>query len=56
VAKAETGVGGLKYDASKRAWPAELNVFFALILIVAAFEVMGRLFNTRDNVNTLFNE
>jgi inositol transport system permease protein len=63
VAKTETGVGGLKYDTSKKAWPAELNVFFALLLIVAAFEIMGRLFlgesflfNTRDNVDTLFNE
>jgi inositol transport system permease protein len=63
VAKTETGVGGLKYDTSKRAWPAELNVFFALIVIVAAFEILGRLFlddsflfNTRDNVDTLFNE
>jgi inositol transport system permease protein len=63
VAKADTGVGGLSYDSSKRAWPAELNVFVALILIVAIFEILGRLFigdsflfNTRENVDTLFNE
>jgi inositol transport system permease protein len=63
VAKADTGVGGLSYDPSKRAWPAELNVFVALILIVAIFEILGRLFigdsflfNTRENVDTLFNE
>ena len=63
MAKAETGVGGLKYDAAKKAWPAELNVFFALVAIIVAFEVLGRLvigdsflFNTRDNIDTLFNE
>ena len=63
MAKAETGVGGLKYDSAKKAWPAELNVFLALVAIVVAFEVLGRvflgdsfLFNTRDNVDTLFNE
>ena len=63
VAQATHGVGGLKYDASKRARPPELNVFVALLLIVAAFEILGRLiigdsflFNTRENVDTLFNE
>ncbi len=63
MAQATHGVGGLKYDASKRAWPPELNVFVALLLIVAAFEILGRLiigdsflFNTRPNVDALFNE
>jgi inositol transport system permease protein len=63
VAGTEAGVGGLSYDASKRAWPSELNVFFALIVIVAAFEIMGRLiigdsflFNTRTDVGGIFNE
>ena len=63
MAKGDTGIGGLKYDASKRAWPAELNVLFALVLIVAAFEILGRLFigesfllNSREGVDTLFNE
>jgi inositol transport system permease protein len=62
VAQSVDGVGGLKYDGSKRAWPPELNVFIALILIVSVFELLGRLvigdsflFNTRENVNTLFN-
>lgn len=39
-----------------------MSIFLALILIVAAFEILGRLilgdsflFNTRDNVDTLFN-
>jgi inositol transport system permease protein len=63
MAKSETGIGGLKYDASKRALPPELNVFFALLLIVAAFEILGRLFigdsflfNTRESLDTIFNE
>lgn len=56
------GIGGLKYDPKKRAKPAELNVFVALVLLVVAFEVLGRmllgdsfLFNTRDNVDAIFN-
>ena len=63
MAQATHGVGGLKYDASKRARPPELNVFVALLLIVAAFEILGRLiigdsflFNTRENVAGLFNQ
>jgi inositol transport system permease protein len=56
------GLGGLKYDPKRRARPPELNVFGALVLIVIAFEVLGWLlyrdsflFNTRDNVDTIFN-
>jgi inositol transport system permease protein len=56
------GLGGLKYDPAKKDRPQELNVFVALILIVAAFELIGRfvlgdsfLFNTRDNVDAIFN-
>ncbi|MDO8352578.1 MAG: ABC transporter permease [Aestuariivirga sp.] len=63
MAQATHGVGGLKYDASKRARPPELNVFVALLLIVATFEILGRiiigdsfLFNTRENVVGLFNQ
>lgn len=63
MAQATHGVGGLKYDASKRARPPELNVFVALLLIVAVFEILGRLiigdsflFNTRENVVGLFNQ
>jgi inositol transport system permease protein len=48
---------------TKRARPPELSILFALVLIVAAFEILGRLlmgdsflFNTRDNIDTLFNE
>lgn len=63
MAQATHGVGGPKYDASKRARPPELNVFVALLLIVAVFEILGRLvigdsflFNTRENVTGLFNQ
>jgi inositol transport system permease protein len=56
------GLGGLKYDPKRRARPPELNVFLALVLIVVTFEVLGWLiyrdsflFNTRANVDTLFN-
>jgi inositol transport system permease protein len=61
--KSAHGVGGITYDTSKRQWPNEINVFIALVLIVVAFELLGRLFlgdsflfNTRENVDTLFNE
>jgi len=57
------GVGGLSFDASKRHRPVELNVFIALVLIIAVFEMLGWLlisdsflFNTRDRIDTLFNE
>ncbi|MGL4491187.1 MAG: ABC transporter permease [Rhizobiaceae bacterium] len=53
----------MAYDASKRTRAPELNVLFALFLIVATFEILGRLiigesflFNSRPNVDTLFNE
>ncbi len=62
MAQTGFGVGGLKYDPSKRARPPELNVFLALVGIVLIFEALGWLvyhdsflFNTRDNVDTLFN-
>jgi inositol transport system permease protein len=63
MADASHGVGGLTFDASRRTLPPELNVLVALVLIVAVFEVLGRvlmgdsfLFNTRDNVDAVFNE
>lgn len=63
MSQATHGLGGLKYDPAKRTRPQELNVFIALIVIVAAFEVLGRLLmgdsfllNTRENVDTFFNE
>ncbi len=62
VSEANHGLGGLKYDPSKKARAPEWNVFAALILIVAIFEVLNRLnggsflFNVRDNVPGLFNQ
>lgn len=63
MAQASHGVGGLTYDHSRRSWPPEANIFIALVLIVLAFEVMGRLFmgdsflfNTRANIDAIFNE
>lgn len=56
------GLGGLKYDPTKRTRAPEWNVFGALVLIVIVFEVLNRLqggsflFNMRDNVDALFNE
>ncbi|WP_315925230.1 ABC transporter permease [Mesorhizobium sp. SP-1A] len=57
------GVGGVAFDTKKRHWPPELNVLLALVLLVAAFEIMGRLFlhdsflfNTRTNVDAIFNQ
>jgi inositol transport system permease protein len=62
MAHASHGIGGLAYDPSRRARPPELNILIGLVLIVAAFEALGWmligdsfLFNTRDNVDTLFN-
>lgn len=62
MSRATHGLGGLKYDPTRKARPQELNVFIALIAIVAAFELIGRifmgesfLFNTRENVQGLFN-
>jgi inositol transport system permease protein len=63
LAKSEAGIGDLKYDARRRAWPNELNILLALVIIVAAFEILGRLLlgesfllNTREGVPGLFNE
>ncbi|WP_299141304.1 ABC transporter permease [uncultured Tateyamaria sp.] len=66
MADATQGTGGLTFDAKKRAWPNELNIFFALILIIFAFEAAGQilpymkgqsfLFDTRDRFDSIFNE
>ncbi|MEM9604979.1 MAG: ABC transporter permease [Pseudomonadota bacterium] len=60
------GTGGLKYDEKKRSWPNELNIFFALILIIVVFEVLGQtlpymndqsfLFDSRGRFDSIFNE
>jgi inositol transport system permease protein len=62
LAEASHGLGGLKYDPSKRTRAPEWNVFAALVLIVIVFEVLNRLqggsflFNMRDNVDAIFNK
>ncbi|WP_284162883.1 ABC transporter permease [Frigidibacter sp. SD6-1] len=62
MAQTTHGLGGLKYDPTKRTRAAEWNVFFALLLIVFIFEVLNRLngssflFNMRDNVDAIFNK
>lgn len=62
MANSAHGIGGLTYDPAKKTKPPELNVFIALVLIVVAFEWIGRfgmgdsfLFNTRENVDAIFN-
>lgn len=62
MAQTSHGIGGLTYDPAKKARPPEWNVLLALVLITTAFEVIGRiflgdsfLFNTRDNVDAIFN-
>ncbi|RWN17026.1 MAG: ABC transporter permease [Mesorhizobium sp.] len=63
MAQTSHGVGGVGYDAKKRTWPAEFNVFLALVILVVIFELIGRiflgdsfLFNTRSDVGGIFNE
>ena len=63
MAKTSNGIGGVTDDPTRRTRPPELNVLAALVLIVLAFEILGWvlmgdsfLFNTRDNVDTLFNQ
>lgn len=62
VSEQTHGLGGLKFDPTKKARPQELNVFIAFVLIVLAFELLGRLiigesflFNTREGTTGLFN-
>jgi inositol transport system permease protein len=49
-------------EGMARRWPPELGVLLALVIITVVFEALNRLngnsflFNTRDNVDTLFNE
>ncbi|MBO6758922.1 MAG: ABC transporter permease [Roseibium sp.] len=57
------GIGGLTFDTSKRTWPNELNVFGALVLIVAIFELLGALvvgqsflFDSQGRFDSIFNE
>jgi inositol transport system permease protein len=63
VAELQTSKISGSRDRSLNAKFPELNVLIALIAIIAAFEIMGRLFmgdsflfNTRTDITTLFNE
>jgi inositol transport system permease protein len=60
------GTGGLTFDKTKRSWPNEMNVLFALIIIIVVFEILGQalpymkdqsfLFDTRGRFDSIFNE
>ena len=52
------GVGGLSFDKSKRALPAEAGVAIALVMIVVAFELLGRVlsFRTDSHAPLLFHK
>ncbi len=66
MAESKLGTGGLAFDRSKRAWPNEVNIFIALILIIVIFEALGQLlpymkgqsllFDTKDRFDSIFNE
>ena len=63
MAEKAHGTGGLTFDASKRQWPNEANIFGALILIVLIFEGLGALlmgqsflFDSKDRFDSIFNE
>jgi inositol transport system permease protein len=62
MAQPVQGVGGLKYDPTKKSRAPEWNVLLALIMMVVAFELLNRLqggsflFNMRANVPGLFNQ
>ncbi|MEZ5886253.1 MAG: ABC transporter permease [Paracoccaceae bacterium] len=56
------GLGGLKYDPTKRTRAPEWNVFIALVIIILIFEILNRLngssflFNLRDTMPGLLNK
>ena len=66
MADTAQGTGGLTFDKKKRSIPGEVNIFFALIIIVAVFEILGQtlpymngqsfLFDTNDRFDSIFNE
>ena len=66
MAETAHGTGGQKFDPNKRSWPAEANIFIALLIIVGIFEALGQLlpymnnqsflFDTRDRFDSIFNE
>lgn len=48
------GVGGLTFDAKKKRWPNELNILFALVVIVIIFEILGQVLPYMNNQSMLF--
>jgi inositol transport system permease protein len=66
MADTSHGTGGLSFDASKRSLPNEMNILFALIIIIVIFEILGQvlpymndqsfLFDTRGRFDSIFNE
>ena len=54
MADTSHGTGGLKFDKSKRSWPNELNIFFALIIIIGIFEALGQLLPYMNGQSLLF--
>ncbi len=63
MAETSHGTGGLTFDASKRTWPNEANIFIALIIIVGIFEALGAmlvgqsfLFDSMGRFDSIFNE
>ena len=62
MAQPVQGVGGLKFDPTKKTRAPEWNVFLALVVMVVIFELLNRwqggsfLFNMRANVPSLFNQ
>jgi len=66
MAQSTHGTGNASFDKKKRAWPNELNIFIALIIIIGIFEILGQtlpymndqsfLFDTRDRFDSIFNE
>jgi inositol transport system permease protein len=66
MADTSHGTGGLTFDKTKRSWPNEMNILFALLIIIVIFEILGQtltymngqsfLFDTRGRFDTIFNE
>jgi inositol transport system permease protein len=63
MSKKSHGIGGLTFDEKKKVRAPEWNVFFALVLIVAVFEILGALlmgqsllFDSADRFGSIFNE
>ena len=64
MADTSHGTGGLAFDKTKRSWPNEMNILFALIIIIVIFEILGQilpymngqsfLFDTRGRFDTIF--